>query len=75
MVWTGASCGKCRRRMNIRYDVVPPEAWRTVVLNRWRLLCPQCFDLEAQQAGVAYSFANLEAMSWSEQAPPRRRRK
>ena len=26
-------------------------AWCTVVLNRWRNVCPSCFDAEAEKAG------------------------
>lgn len=68
MPWSGETCGKCGRRMNIAYRV-PEEAWRTVVLNRWRVLCPQCFDLEAEKARVAYSFEDLEGLSWSDRTP------
>jgi hypothetical protein len=49
------------------------EAWKLVVLNRWRKLCRSCFDQLAEQAGVRYSFRNLEAMSWSEMPAPRSR--
>jgi hypothetical protein len=34
--------------------VEPAEAWRTVVLNRWKKLCPSRFDILAEQAGIAY---------------------
>jgi hypothetical protein len=71
MAWTGETCGKCKRRHNVRFDVVPEEAWRTVVLNRWRVLCPQCFDAEAQIAGIRYSFTGIEGTSWSDLPPPR----
>jgi len=47
------------------------EAWRTVVLNRWRKLCPSCFDTEAEKAGVRYKFVDVEAMSWAERPAPR----
>ena len=30
------------------------------MLNRWRRLCPSCFDAEAEKAGVRYSFTELE---------------
>jgi hypothetical protein len=46
--------------------VEPAEAWRTVVLNHWRKLCPSCFDAEAEKAGVRYRFVDVDAMSWSE---------
>ena len=62
------------KRVNpISFAVEPEEAWRTVVLNRWKKLCPSCFDQLAEQAGVGYSFADLEGMSWSEQPAPRSR--
>ena len=75
MNWTGETCGKCKRRHNIRFTVDPEEAWRTVVLNRWKVLCPACFDLEAEAAGVDYSFKELEGMSWSDRPAPRSRSK
>jgi hypothetical protein len=43
----------------------------TVVLNRWKKLCPSCFDMEAEKAGAAYKFSHLEGMSWSDR-PARR---
>jgi len=55
----GDTCDKCRRRNPIDFAVEPEEAWKTVVLNRWRRLCPSCFDQLAEQAGVRYSFAQL----------------
>lgn len=42
------------RRNVVSFTVVTEEAWRTVVLNRWRRICPSCFDQEAD--GVRYSF-------------------
>lgn len=59
------------RRKVIAYRVDPEDAWKTVVLNRWRVLCASCFDVEAEKAGVAYTFTDLEAESWSERPPPR----
>ena len=64
-------CGKCGRRNVINYTVEPEAAYTTVVLNRWRNICPACFDAEAEKAGVRYSFANLEGVSWSDRPPPR----
>ena len=40
----------------------PDKAWRLVVLNRWRNICPSCFDTEAEKAGVRYKFTDVEAM-------------
>jgi hypothetical protein len=71
-------CAKCRRRNPVRFAVTPEEAYRAVVLNRWRIICPSCFDAEAEKAGVRYSFADLDGVSWSDKpapkARPRRRR-
>jgi len=69
------ACDKCRRRSPVSFLVEPEEAWRTVVLNRWRKLCPSCFDIEAEKAGVRYKFAEVEAMSWSDRPVPRSRAK
>jgi hypothetical protein len=66
-----AVCDKCRRNSPVDFSVEPQEAWRTVVLNRWKRLCPSCFDLLAEQAGVRYSFTNLQGMSWSDRPVPR----
>jgi hypothetical protein len=53
----------------------PEEAWRTGVLNRWRKICPSCFDIEAEKAGVRYTFTDVEAMSWSDRPVPLSRAK
>jgi hypothetical protein len=65
------TCSKCQRRKVIAYHVEPEEAWKTVVLNRWRVLCASCFDGEAEKAKVRYTFVGLAAQSWNEQPPPR----
>jgi hypothetical protein len=44
-----------------------------VVLNRWRRLCPGCFDVEAEKAGVRYSFVDLDGVSWSDRPAPKAR--
>ena len=33
------------------------------MLNRWRRLCPSCFDADAEKASVKYGFAALEGQS------------
>lgn len=68
---TAPHCDVCRRRSVVAYRVEPEEAWKTVVLNRWRNVCPSCFDAEAERAGVRFSFANLEGQSWSDKPAPR----
>lgn len=52
MPWSGETCGRCQRRMNVTFHV-PEQVWRLVVVNRWRTLCPHCFDLEARQVPSA----------------------
>ena len=65
------ACDKCRRRSPVSFLVDPEEAWRAVVLNRWRKLCPSCFDTEAEKAGVRYRFVAVDAISWSDRPVPR----
>ena len=66
-------CDKCRRRNVVTFNVEPEEAWRTVVLNRWRIVCPSCFDGEAECAGVRYQFVDWAPMSCSNATEPARR--
>ena len=41
-----------------------------MVLNRWRKLCPSCFDIEAEKAGVRYSFVDeRRKCGWAEIFP------
>jgi hypothetical protein len=54
---------KCRRRNVVPFPRPAAEAWRTVALNRWRTICPSCFDAEAERAGVRYKFAEVGTMS------------
>jgi hypothetical protein len=63
---------RCRRRNPITFQVEPELALRVVVLNRWRNICPSCFDEEAQKARVSYRFVDLDGMSWSDRPAPRR---
>ena len=44
-------CDKCRGR-NVGIFKVEPEEVCTVVLNRWRNVCPCCFDGEGQRNDV-----------------------
>jgi hypothetical protein len=34
------TCAKWKNANPISYQVEPEQAWRLVVLNRWRRLCP-----------------------------------
>lgn len=67
------TCDKCKNANPVSFTVKPEDAWKAVVLNRWRKLCPGCFDVEAEKARIRYSFANLEGVSWSDRAPPKQR--
>ena len=58
-------CDKCRRRHLVDYQVDPKEAWHLVVQNRWRNLCPSCFDAAAELLKIRYQFVNMHAASWS----------
>lgn len=69
------TCDKCKCPSPVSFRTDPPEAWRAVVLNRWRRLCPGCFDVEAEKARVRYSFVDLYGMSWSERPVPKTRRR
>lgn len=68
------NCGKCGRPVVVTFSVTPESAWTTVALNRWKTLCASCFDIEAHKAKVRYSFAALEAVSWSDRPEPRNAR-
>jgi hypothetical protein len=50
----------------VSFRIEPVEAWRTVVLNRWKSICPSCFDGEAERAGDRYQFMGVRATSRSE---------
>jgi len=36
------TCARCKRVNPISFVVEPAEAWKVVVLNRWRKLCSSC---------------------------------
>ena len=78
VTFRAGTCDKCKNASPVTFRIEPEEAWKAVVLGRWRRLCPGCFDVEAEKAHVAYRFVDLEGMSWSERpvpkAGPRRRR-
>lgn len=71
MISTAPHCDVCRRRTVVSYRVEPEEAWKTVVLNRWRNVCPSCFDVAAEKASVKYTFTNLDGRSLHDCPPPR----
>lgn len=62
--WPGEVCKRCHRR-NVIGFVVPDETWQTVVKNRWNVLCPTCFDEEAEACGIAYTLSEVYPVSWS----------
>jgi len=55
-------CDKCRRRKIVSFKVEPEEAWRIVVLNRWKSICPcrHCLRVRYRsQCGDARDRAHL----------------
>jgi hypothetical protein len=68
------TCDKCKNASPVSFRTGPEAAWKTVALNRWRRLCPGCFDAKAEKAGVRYSFVDLDGMSCSDRPAPKRRR-
>jgi len=71
VIFRADTCAKCKNASPVGFRTEPEAAWKTVVLNRWRRLCPGCFDVEAEKAGVRYSFIDLDGMSWSERPVPK----
>jgi hypothetical protein len=63
-------CEKCGRRNLVTYQVEPKEAWRVVVRDQWKSICPSCFDAEAELARVRYQFLGTRALSWSDTRKP-----
>lgn len=63
-LWPGEVCKRCYRR-NVIGFTVEHAVWASVVRGRWNVLCPTCFDEEAQLAGIVYSFGDLHPVSWS----------
>ena len=62
-------CARCKRRKVVGYHVAE-DVKRLVLLNRWKSpICAACFDELAEQGGIAYSFEDVEAVSWSERTP------
>jgi len=37
-------------------------------------VCAACFDELAEKGGIAYSFEDIQVMSWSDRGPPPSRR-
>jgi hypothetical protein len=35
------TCGKCKSANPASFRVEPEDAWKAMVLNRWRRLCPR----------------------------------
>jgi hypothetical protein len=64
------TCEKCGRRNLVIFHVEPEEAWRAVVRDRWKSICPSCFDAEAELTRVRYQFIGTRAVSWSDSAAP-----
>jgi seryl-tRNA synthetase len=65
VTWQGEICGRCGRRNVIGFDVTN-EVWLAVVRGRWNVVCPTCFDVEAEHTGVRYRFGATWPVSWSD---------
>lgn len=64
--WPGEWCKRCDRR-NVAAWSVLNAVWDAVVRDRWNVLCPTCFDEEAQIAGVSYYFSDGSTLlTWSD---------
>ncbi len=63
--WPGEWCKRCQRRNNVAWSV-SDELWTRVVAGRWNVVCPTCFDEEAQRASMPYSFGDSMLVSWSD---------
>lgn len=61
--WTGEVCKRCDRR-NVIGFTVSDDIWGAVSRGRWNILCPACFDEEAQYLGVSYRFVGVYPVSW-----------
>jgi len=53
---TKPTCEKCGRRNLATYQVEPKDAWQAIVRDRWKSICPSCFDTEAELTDVRYEF-------------------
>jgi len=64
-------CARCKRRMVVAYHL-SDEVKRHVLLNRWKSgVCVGCFDKPAEKGGIAFSFQDVSATSWSDRPLPR----
>ena len=59
------TCDKCKNASPISFRTEPEAAWKMVVLNRWRRLCPGCFDAEAGRRAL-----QLRRPGWCELVRP-----
>lgn len=63
--WRGEVCRRCQRRNPIGFSV-SEDVWQRVVRGRWAVLCPTCFDEEAEAGGVAYRLDEVWPVSWAD---------
>lgn len=63
--WSCETCYWCGRRNNVGYEV-PDDIWMAVAGDEDIVLCPACFDKEAQKKGVPYRASNLCFVTWNE---------
>lgn len=63
--WRFEVCKLCGGRNPIGFRV-SDDVWQAVTRGRWDVLCPGCFDREAQAAGIEYKFEELFPVTWHE---------
>lgn len=63
--WPYETCYWCGRRNNIGYSV-PDDIWLSVVGDESIVVCPTCFDEEAQLKGIKYTATDLCFITWGE---------
>lgn len=66
--WDGEWCMRHDGRNVIGFSVAD-DVWERVIRGRWNVVCPACFDEEAQAAGVPYSFTAIWPVTWQSAIP------
>lgn len=64
MSWRGEICKRCGRRNCIGFRVLD-AIWSAVIRDRWNVVCPSCFDEEAEAVQIKYVFIETFAITWS----------
>jgi hypothetical protein len=62
--WPFETCYWCGRRNNIGF-VVADDIWEKVVGDPDVILCPTCFDIEAQKKNIPYVLLHHVFVTWN----------